>query len=190
MRKLLTPIKSKKEVKLSKSIQTLAVASILIAIAALIATPVITQFLPSEYRVTIPALVAIGTWLLVFLSGLFYSWLLTLTLQTLGCKGEFVHGLATIAYSLLPTSIGMLLASVFAHIPFIGALIGFFVISAFGVISYALVYRLTKLLFETDIITVFVAISIVTGVTILALYALGLTFGLSLGKLALPRFSL
>jgi hypothetical protein len=188
--KFLKPIKSKKDVNLGNSLQALAIAAILIAIGALIATPTITQFLPSEYRVNIPALVAIGTWLLVFLSGLFYSWLLALTFQTLGCKGEFVHGLATVAHSLLPVSVGILIASVFTHIPFIGALISFVAISVLGVISYALVYKLAKLLFETDMITAFVAIGIVTGVTILALYALGLTFGLSLGKLTLPQSSL
>ena len=187
--KLLTPIKTKKEVKFGKSLQTLTIAATLFAIAALIAIPTVAQFIPVEFRTGFPVVATIGIWAIVVLGGLFYSWLLILTLQTLGSKGEFVHGLATIAYSLLPISFGTLLAALLTYIPYLGALLSFIVIATFGVIGYALVYRLITLLFETDIITAFIAVGILTGVTILAIYTTGISFGLSLGKLLPQTFS-
>ncbi|MDI6806941.1 MAG: YIP1 family protein [Candidatus Aenigmarchaeota archaeon] len=182
--KLLIPLKAKKEVKLNKSLQTLLIAATLIAIASLIATPILTRFLPTQFQVAILASIAIGTWLVVFLGGLFFSWLLKLTMQILGGKGEFVHGLATIAYSTLPISIGVLITALLIHIPFMGAVLSFLAIAVFGVIGYALVFRLIKLLFEVDMITAFVAVNILVGIIALAFYTTAITFGLGLSKLA------
>lgn len=170
---------AEKKPTLKKSLEVLILVATVFAIAALIATPLVTKFLPQTLLfnlATIVGAVAIGTWLIVFLGILFTAWLLQLTLVNLGAKGEYIHGLATLVYSTLPISIGMLLAAIFTYIPFVGSLLSFIAIAVFGVIGYALVYRLIIAYFKTDMITSFVAVTILTGVIILAIYIAGITF--------------
>lgn len=186
--KLLKPIKSKREENLGKSVGILVVSAILFAIAAMIAFYGAQQFsklIPSEIAILGYAGIGGGMFLLIFLGGLFYGWLLQLIMNVFTGKGKYLDGLTVIAYSSLPVSIGAIIAVIVGLIPWIGSVISFAVMAIFGVIGYALAYQLTRSLFESDMITAFVAIIVLTGATALAVSISAVT-GISVLKGLLP----
>ena len=186
--KLLKPIKSKREENLGKAVGILVVSAILFAIAAMIAfygAQQLSKFIPSEMTALGYAGIGGGMFLLIFLGGLFYGWLLQLIMNVFTEKGKYLDGLTVVSYSCLPVSIGAIIAVIVGLIPWIGSVISFVVMAIFSVIGYALVYQLTRNLFESDMITAFVAIIVLTGATALAVSISAVT-GISILKGLLP----
>jgi hypothetical protein len=178
MMKLATLIKTKKEAELGKSLGILALAAMLIAVAVAIGVTMV----PVAALGTIPTVGAMGgavavvTWVAVFVGGLFYAWLIQLLMQVLGGKGKYVHGLATVAYPALLIAIGVLISVALMLIPLIGGILAFVVMTSLAVVAYAMVFRLLRLLFEVDLLTAFIAIVVLAGGTMLAIYITILTF--------------
>ena len=187
MKKLLMPIKSKREVDLTKSIGILVVAAVVFAIASVIGAQQFSSMIPSRIATLGLAGMGIGMFILIFIGGLFYGWLLQLTMTVLTGKGRYVDGLTAIAYTVFSLSIGAIISSILAYIPIAGMVIAFAVMSIFGVIGYGLIYKLTKMLFETDMITAFVGIAVLIAATLLA-FSVTTATGLTGLRTFLPSF--
>lgn len=109
--------------------------------------------------------------LTVFLAGiplvLFFAFLLKIVMTTLGGKGDYYKGLASIVYGTFAIALGILISSPFFYVPKVGFLFGLFILSISGVLSVATFYRSVKELFETDIITTWIGIGLIAvGITI------------------------
>jgi len=107
----------------------------------------------------------IGVLLLTIVFALLFGLIIQIAAVTLGGKGTYYEGLTAITYALWPISVGFIIAVIVAMIPYatvISAII-FAVLFAMGL---SILYRAIKELFKTDMITAFVAVSIV----ILALF--------------------
>ena len=182
MKYLFNPIevleKEKEEKNTVKSIVILLVASAVLALSAAIG---IFRVLSSVLGTTGfdlgyfgaglgTGIVAVIVFVLVFIGGLFFGLVLKMIFTVLGGEGGYFEGLSVIAYSLLPFSIGALISSVCTFIPFVGGVISFAALAIFGAVAYATLYRASKELFNTDMITSFIGITVLVGVMVLALY--------------------
>ena len=134
--------------KVDKNVTTALVITewILFTIAALIVKP----------SASIAAGVFIGGIVLTLFAGL----LVMVIYRALGCKGDYLEGLSTIAYSLMPLSFGTLIASILFLGKAAGTVIGFAIAAVYGVMSLATLYYSGKTFFKTDMITAFVGTSI------------------------------
>jgi len=108
----------------------------------------------------------VGVLLLTLVFALLFGLIIQVTAVTLGGKGGYFEGLTSITYALWPISIGFLIAVIIAWIPFASVISGiiFAVLFAMGV---SILYRSVKELFKTDMITTYVAVTVV----ILAIFA-------------------
>lgn len=128
----------------------------------------------------------------VFLVGmpliLFFAFLLKIIMTTLGGKGNYYKGLASIVYGTFAMSIGILVASPFFYIPKVGFLFSIFILTIAGALSLATFYRSVKELFGVDIITAWIGIGLVVGGITMGVY---LTLVLLLGGTPefIPTFS-
>lgn len=168
---ILKPIKNRREVNFNQTIQVLLLTSIILAISAVIGASQLSNIIPSNLAGYGLSAIGIGVFIVVFIGGLLYGWLIQLTMNVLVGKGKYLDGLATISYSLLPISFGVLISAIVSYIPIIGGLISFIVMAIFGVIGYALMFKLTKTLFATDMITAFIGVTVIWGITGLSVYA-------------------
>jgi len=116
-------------------------------------------------------LVAAGGVLSIFAGGLLIGYLLQVTGKILTDQGNFKAGLTSISYSLLPASIGLVLAAGFSYIPVAGAILAFLVGSIFFVIAQATFLRAVKDLHATDYIVAVVALIVVWTGLILGIYS-------------------
>lgn len=180
-----TILKAKEEKDMVRSILILLVASVLLGLAAaiaILAVPLGDLDIPTGGFMAIGAgIMAVVVFILVFIAGLFSGLVLRLVFTILGGEGTYFEGLTVVAYSLLPLSIGMIVTSLAIHVPFVGGIIAFVFFAIFSAVAYATMYRAAKELFETDMITAFVGISVIAAVMILSLYVLILSTIASIG---------
>jgi hypothetical protein len=134
---------------------------------------------------------AAAVFLLVLIGGLFVSFILTIILNTLGGRGKLADGLTAVAYSLAAPSIGLLAAALLSFVPLAGAILAFAVLAAALALGAATLYRATTELFGANMITAFVAFSILFGSLLLAVSGssalLGINVAGSLGLPAMPQ---
>jgi hypothetical protein len=179
---LLNPIeaikKAEEEQKLGHSVVILLVASILLGITVAIGFMRVLSFIPimeempfGGFSALGAGIAALGVFLIVFIGGLFLGWVLKLTFTILGGDGGYFEGLTVISYSLLPLSVGTVIFSVFTYVPIIGGIVSFAAIAVFSAIAYATLYRASKELFHTDMITAFIGVSVIAAIMIISLYA-------------------
>lgn len=154
---------AKKEKNLVKSVGILVASAIFLALAALIgvSTPGMAKF---------GAQSAIGVFILVIVGGLFLGWIVKTAITTLGGVGKYFEGLTVVAYSLLPISIGVLIAAIASVAKVVGVVISFVSLAFFGVLSAAIMYRSVKDLFKTDMVTALVGVSVIYIAIIIAVY--------------------
>ncbi len=160
--------KAKKEKNLGKSIGVLVVAALLFAIATAIG------MIPISGLAQIGAESAVGIFFLVLVGGLFLGWIVKIVMTTLGGVGKYFEGLTAVAYSSLPISIGMVIASIasvtLAQSPVAGMVVSFVFLAIFGALGLAILYRAVKDLFRTDMITTLLGVSIVYLAMFTAIY--------------------
>ncbi len=170
-------VKSKNQ-KFGMSVAVLLVAAVLFTASAALAWWVLDQPAAASLAAGAAGLfknqslvnAVAGAFLLVFLGGLFLAFVHKAVLRNLGGKGGYNHGLATVAYSAFPLSLGSLLAVIVGWLPVVAGLplvalqvlqfvafILFAVLAAWGVSAF---YRATKDLFSTDAVTAFVGVAI------------------------------
>lgn len=101
---------------------------------------------------------------------------LHITTTTLGGKGKHHEGLTAVAYAFTPFSVGLLVISLLAWIPFtIGVQI--VVLALAFALGISVLYRGIKELYRTDMLTSFVSISIAILAILISIY---LSAGLAL----------
>ena len=176
--------KAKKKKGMKHAFVTLALGSIIVAIALAITIAQFGAAIPFAVAEAM-AVTAVSTFLLIFLGGIFIGLLLMITVNTLGGKGVWADGITTIGYSLVAPSVGILAASVLSIIPIAGALIGFIVLAITFALGAATFYRSTKELFSVDMITAFVAISVLVGMLFISFTVGSVIVGANLGAAGL-----
>jgi len=160
----------KKVKKAGKAMGVLAIAAIIFAIAGVIGATALYKVVP-----TLPLTAGMGagiaaviTFLVIFIGGLFFAWLLQMTMNTLGCKGDYNAGLVPVAYPLLILSVSNLIAMLLGYIPFVGGILAFLVTVILTVMAFALTYRAIKEMFATDMITAFIGLLVLWSAAIAA----------------------
>lgn len=189
--------KEAKKNSLGKSVAVLLVVAILLTVTAVVFSwRTVGSLTPLLSALPIPGLaanlgavggqvlglVAVSTFIVVLLGGLFLGWVYQIVLKALGGKGGLVEGVSVLAYSSVPLAVGSLLAVLVGFIPhtLIATLVGFILFAAFAALGFAAVYRGTKDLFGVDTITAFVAVTVFGTVVASALFgSLLLSGGLS-----------
>jgi hypothetical protein len=126
----------------------------------------------------------VGAFVLTFVGGLFFALLTKLVVNTLGGKGDYLHGLTVVAYSLAAPATGLLVTAIFFTVQWIGPLVGFLAIAVALALGFATLYRSIKELFATDMITALVAVGILTLVITIAFAFVAPMLGLTSIKLA------
>lgn len=148
-------LKAKKTKNYSTTLMVLVVEWLLIGIAAAI--------IPANLG-TIGVFVGIGLGIGLFIMGIicvgFCAFLLQLVMRTLGGKGNYLHGLTAMTYTMFPLSLGIFILAVLSLIPILGIFLGFIAMSILAVISMAILYRSVKELFSVDMITALIGISV------------------------------
>lgn len=125
------------------------------------------------------AMAAVSVFVLTFIGGLFFALLTKLVVNTLGGKGDYLHGLTTIAYTIAAPVVGLLITAIFVAVQWVGPLIGFIALSIGLALGIATLYRAIKELFATDMITALVAVGVLTIVVMLAFWSVAPMLGLS-----------
>jgi len=160
-------LESKKKRSTSKTISYLLLSSVLIAIAAAIATAKSSLLL--GVASTAPIIIAVGVFLLVLIGALVIGWLVQLVATILGGKGKYYEGLTSVTNALIVPSVGAVAAAVLSYIPFIGIPLVFLVLAISLSMGLATLYRSVKELFSSDMITAFVVVSVLSLALIIAL---------------------
>jgi len=166
--------KAAKKRDIVNSVLVLLVASILFAVGSALS---MTQAQALLSAVPFDAgTIAVSVFFIVLIGGLFFGWVVALTVKALAGKGGFFEGLTSVAYSMLYLSKGMFLAAIFTLIPnaAVTAVLSFAAIIIFGVLGYATLFRGIKELFGTDLLTAFIAVSVIFGATMFGFYILAL----------------
>lgn len=156
----------KKRKSLGNSMGILALAGVLFAIAAVVGATKLVSFIPGkEILAGLGGMglgvAAVAAFLIVFIGGLFLGWLLQITMNTLGTKGDYFAGVTSIAYPLLLLSVANLVSVIVTYVPYFGSLLAFLVTIILSAMAFALTYRLIKDLFATDMITAFIGLLVV-----------------------------
>jgi len=130
----------------------------------------------------------ISAFILVLIGGLFFALLVKIVVNTLGGKGDYLHGLTLAAYGIAAPVVGALVTAIFFRIPVFGAIAGFVAMSIALALGVSTIYRGIKELFSTDLVTALIAFSILTlcfmTAIMLLMPMLGLSGVTSLGGLA------
>ena len=170
---LKNPVKSimdaKKKRNMNKTLLVLIESAVLFAIASSLIVS----------RIGLSVLLvgsAIATFLVVVIGILLFGLAVHISATTLGGKGKYFHGLTSIAYAMLPISVGMLVASLLAFAPLTAGLQVIVFALSFA-LGFSMIYRGIKELYGMDMITVFVVVSIAVVVVFVSIYA---SLGLSL----------
>lgn len=110
---------------------------------------------------------SLGTiFLFMIVLGIIFGYIITLIATTLGGTGRYNEGLTVISYSLVPISAAALVSSVLSIAP-VGAAFAIVAVALGLAASMSILYRSTKEMFKTDMITAFVAVSVLILVVIL-----------------------
>ncbi len=163
---LLFSLKRKREVDYNNAIVRLVVAAILLGISAMIMTQALPAMVTSVLQ---PTYLSVGIILLALAGGFFLPVVLQLVMTTLGGKGRYVHGLFAISQTMLVMSVGIFIFSILAYVPVVGNIVGAMIATVLIAVAYAQLYSLTRNLYETDMITTFIGVSIL----ITAMFMLG-----------------
>ncbi len=165
-----------KKPELSKALAYLVVAAVLFTVSSVVATYVANN--ASGNLGVLAKLsgadfvnVALESFLVVLLGGLFLGWVHKTVAGVLGGKGEWVNGLTVFSNTLLPVSIGVLLLTLVAHAPLLAAgvptaaltvlqAVGFILFTVFAVWGFAGLYRGTKELLSLDWVPAILAVVI------------------------------
>lgn len=186
MKLLTSPLEALREAKTKKSFgKTLAIliiSAILfgVSIAIFPLTTLVARPLTSGLTFSTTAFAAsfIGTLVL----GLFYGYLAKLVMSVLEGKGKYFEGLTTIAYSIFPVSVGLvilaLLNYVFLQVQQIAQyywltiFIQGFVLSIFMALGLATFYKGLNELFQVDMVAALVGAGILFSTLWISFYAL------------------
>lgn len=166
--------KSKKKGDILNTIIILVASSVIFAISAVINISSLSVFSSVVGFNTLS--LAISVFGIIFVGGLFIGWLVTLAANTLGAKGGLFEGITSVTFPMLYLSFGFLLSSLLSLIPNPVAtmLLSFASVMIFGVIAYATMFRAVKEFFGVDILTSFIIVTIIFGVSVFAVYAVAL----------------
>jgi hypothetical protein len=148
-------LKAKRAKSYSTTLMVLVIEWLLIGIAAAI--------IPANLG-TMGAFVGAVLGGVLFITGIicvgFFAFLLQLVMRTLGGKGNYLHGLTAITYTMFPLSLGIFILAILSLIPILGIFLGFIAMSMLAVMSMAILYRSVKELFSVDMITALIGISV------------------------------
>lgn len=174
---LKTPTEALSEAKKKKdktdTILTLFVVSSFFGIAASLIVYKLTTMFAVFRALSVAATFSafLMTFILIFIGAIFLSFLLNKIVNILGGKGEFYDGLTSVVYSLVPLSVGILLASVLVFVPVVGIFLGALILAIKFAIGMAILYRGTKEMYKTDMIVSFIAVSVLVLAVIVSLYS-------------------
>ena len=153
----------KKERNLSTPIIYLLIAGILTAISLAILSYNVGGTISSETKLaqmlSNPGIAAAAGFLLVFVGGLLGGLYYMLVMGALRTESDYFAGVATIAHTAMPASLGMIILSVFSLIPVVGLIVGAIIALAFFALSAGTLYNATREFFETDMVTALVGVS-------------------------------
>lgn len=162
-----------------KSVGVLAIASALFSVNTVIAVHILKSMHVEITAIEIVNYVlalgyepmALLAFITVFLGGMFFSWVFQKVMNSLGAEGGFYEGVSSIAYPILLVSIGALITLAASFLPtYAGNLVGFVAIALTFSVAYASWFNFTKQLFETDMITAFIGISVTMAIVVLSIY--------------------
>ena len=167
-----------KQRKMSRSFAVLAGSGAIAAVAMLVVTSRAAGILGSAVIGF-----SVNVFALVIVTGIIWGFILKVVCGALGAKGGFFEGLTAVAYAMLPATAGILIASVLTLAP-LGIAFGAVALAILLSLGIAVLYRGVKDLFKTDMITAFVAVSIMTLSFLIAIYAsAGLNLLVNVGRL-------
>lgn len=153
----------KKERNLSTPIIYLLIAGILTAISLAILSYNVGGTISSETKLaqmlSNPGIAAVAGFLLVFVGGLLGGLYYMLVMDALRTESDYFAGVATIAHTAMPASLGLLILSILSLIPKVGAIVGAIIGLIFFALSAGTLYNATREFFDTDMITAFVGVS-------------------------------
>lgn len=171
--------KVKEGTMVEKSVGILALASVIFSVSTVLAVhllkdmPVVVSGIEIVEYVLALGYEPMGAlaFLTVFIGGLFFSWIFMKIMNSLGGEGGFYEGVSSLAYPLLMVSIGVLITLVTSFVPtYIGNLLGFLVIAVTFSVAYGSLFNFAKQLFETDMITAFIGVSVLMAIVVLSIY--------------------
>ncbi len=165
---LINPLKNKKAMDTQRSIGILIIESILSAISVIIAA----NKLPASLLTSDIRSLAVGAFALAFFGILYISYILELIMKVFGSKVKYKEALAVMVNSYLPASIGVFVASILSYIPTVGLLLSFIVLAPLVAIGYALMFRLIKTVYKTDMITSLIVVTVMWFAVLVSMYSL------------------
>lgn len=161
------PVKSllaaKSKRNMNRTLKVLIEACVIFAIAAgvLVAKTGLLGILLAGSIVTVFLMTLVGF--------LLFGLVVHIAASTLGGKGKYYEGLTTVAYSMLPVSIGFLVIALLSWAPLtIG--IQLIVIAVTLALGISMLHRGVKELYRTDMVTASVAVLISVLVILLSVY--------------------
>ena len=153
----------KKERNLSTPIIYLLIAGILTAISLAILSYSVGGTISSETKLaqmlSNPGIATAAGFLLVFVGGLLGGLYYMLVMGALRTESDYFAGVATIAHTAMPASLGLLILSILSLIPKVGVIIGAIIGLMFFALSAGTLYNATREFFETDMVTALVGVS-------------------------------
>lgn len=169
---LWNPLKTKKDASIERSATLMVGEAVILAVATGIAMAKTQMFIAGTSAIAVFVAVIFGV--------LYFAIVLKGVIKALLNKGEYQHALAVVTNSLLAISIGILIASILTYVPVIGIGLAYLVFVPFAGLSYAVMFKLIKNLYGTDMITSFVTVTILWTVIILSIYVI---FALNIANL-------
>jgi len=153
----------KKEGSLSTPIIYLVIAGILTAISLAILSYSVGGTISSETKfaqlLSNPGIAAAGGFLIVFVGGLLGGLYYMLVMGALKTESDYFAGVAALAHTAMPASLGLLIFSILTLIPTAGVIIGAIIGLIFFALSAGTLYNATREFFETDMVTALVGVS-------------------------------
>jgi hypothetical protein len=166
-----------KKKNMQKTWLVLAESSVMAALAMAIIS------LPKTGSIAASGMLVLNVFILIVAVAIIGGYVLKIVANTLGFKGGFFEGLSAVSYSFIPIGAGILATSVLSWLP-LGIAIGAIILSVAFAMGVAIFYRGVKEMFRMDMITSFVAVSIITLAFVIGLYAsLGLNTLANFGRL-------
>jgi hypothetical protein len=121
-----------------------------------------------------PLMTSIGIGITFFLLGLacsaFCSYITVIVMNVLGGRGQYFDGLTVISYSSFPISSGIFITSLLTLIHPMVAIVGFVIIAVEAALSLSVYFRSVKILFRTDMMTIFIGFLLTMYVFIISFY--------------------
>jgi len=155
--------KAKREKDIGKTIWILILTWVLVG----------ASFLIVSWRMFTP-LISVGVGVTFFLLGIlcsvFCGYIIVIVMNILGGKGKYFEGLTVMTYSSFPISLGIFITALLTLIHPILGVIGFIIIAVKTALSLSIYFRSVKVLFGTDMLTVFIGFLIILYVFMISLY--------------------